>query len=117
MADIAEIVLCPRCRGEMNWEGNDLSCDCGWRLELSNGFFKMKDEIDGEASYAEFYTEEYYNSDLYDYTGYRLNRILSFARAEEVEGSSIWDAGQESSRLGVQNEAPRYMGSMYRRMR
>lgn len=99
MADIAEIVLCPRCRGAMKWVGNDLLCDCGWRLELSDGFFKMKDEINRETGYAEFYTEQYYNSDLYDYTGYRLNRILSLARAGE--GRRILDLGCGPGEIAV----------------
>ncbi len=80
MADLAEIVLCPRCNGEMSRVEMDLCCDCGYRLIFSEGFFGTKDGVERTNSYVEFYTEEYYKSSLYDYTSYRLDKIVALAR-------------------------------------
>ena len=79
MSDIAKITCCPQCGSNMRFEGNDLVCDCGYVLEFDENFFKISG---GEeySSCAKYYTREYYISSDYDYTSYRIGRIIGFAR-------------------------------------
>jgi len=99
MLDLAEIVRCPHCGGEMSWAGDDLCCDCGYCLEFCDNFFNVKDKIDKTGGYAEFYTKKYYKSSLYDYTGYRLDRIIGFAMSGE--GRRILDLGCGPGEIAV----------------
>lgn len=68
----------------------DLVCDCGFQLVFRDGFFNSNDSID-KKGYAENYTKDYYTSELYDYTSYRLDRIVSLARPGA--GRRILDIG------------------------
>lgn len=74
----------------MRWSGNDLSCNCGYYFMWSNNFFSIKNRPDGD-NYDKFYTKEYFQSSLYDYTGFRINKIVNLARPKK--GSTILDLG------------------------
>lgn len=77
----------------MRWSGKDLFCNCGYYFTCINNYFGIKNNLDGDNNnnYAKFYTKEYYQSSLYDYTSFRLNRIVSLAKPKV--GSMILDLG------------------------
>ena len=75
----------------MNWVDDDLVCACSCRLKFYNGIFRIDNENVDKCKYADYYKEEYYKSSLYDYTSYRLERIVALARP--VEGKRILDLG------------------------
>lgn len=75
----------------MRWSGKNLSCSCGYCYVWANNFFNVIGRLDGENHYAKFYTKEYYQSALYDYTSFRLNMIVNLARPKK--GSMILDLG------------------------
>lgn len=79
MSDISKITCCPQCGSNMRLEGKDLVCDCGYVLEFSENFFKISGREECP-SCAKYYTREYYESSDYDYTSYRIGRIIGFAR-------------------------------------
>ena len=68
-----------------------MRCECGYCLEFSEGFFKIRRDDDRERSYAKLYTNQYYISPLYDDTDYRVNRIISLAGPQT--GCRILDLG------------------------
>lgn len=74
----------------MRLSGKDLFCSCGYYFIWSNNFFSIKNGLEGN-NYAKFYTKEYYQSSLYDYTSFRLNRMVDLARPKL--GSKILDLG------------------------
>lgn len=90
MADIRDVTSCPRCRADMGWMGDDLVCDCGYVLEFDENFFKISGREEG-SGVAKYYTREYYQSSEYDYTSYRIGKIIGFARP--AEGRRILDLG------------------------
>ena len=91
----------------MRWSGKDLFCNCGYYFIWYNNFFNIKDKLEGDNNdnnketnnYAKFYTKEYYQSSLYDYTSFRLNRIVSLARPKM--GSTILDLGCGPGEIAV----------------
>lgn len=76
----------------MEQRGKDLACRCGYLLEFSDGcFLDVKDGRKKGSDLIEHYTEEYYDSSLYDFTDYRIGKILSLA--EPRAGRRILDLG------------------------
>lgn len=90
MPDIAKVTCCPQCGGDMRMMGDDLVCGCGYVLEFDEGFFKISGREE-RSGYAKYYTREYYESSEYDYTCYRMGRIIGFARP--AKGRRILDLG------------------------
>jgi ubiquinone/menaquinone biosynthesis C-methylase UbiE len=89
MDEVSQIVRCPQCGGEMASNGQDICCDCGYSFEFKDGFFRKANCAD--AGYARFYTRDYFNSTLYDYSKYRLCRLLGLALPDK--GMRILDLG------------------------
>lgn len=86
-----DILSCPNCNGEMSWLGNDIFCGCGYYLQWSDKFFIIKNKPHKKDNYAEFYTKSYFQSSLYDYTSYRLGKIVGLSTPHP--GSRILDLG------------------------
>lgn len=78
MSELSQIVCCPRCQGDMTARGKDICCSCGYSLRYKDGFFSIGNGADTD--YARFYTKDYFNSSLYDYSSYRLARILGLVQ-------------------------------------
>jgi ubiquinone/menaquinone biosynthesis C-methylase UbiE len=87
----AALLSCPLCHKDMKSFGVEMRCECGYCLEFSEGYFKIRNDNYREKSYAELYTESYYTSSLYDDTDYRVNRIISLAGPQT--GRRILDVG------------------------
>lgn len=75
----------------MRWSGKDLVCSCGYYFTWHNKFFSIRNKLANDDNYAKFYTKEYFQSSLYDYTSFRLNRIVDLARPKV--GGKILDLG------------------------
>jgi cyclopropane fatty-acyl-phospholipid synthase-like methyltransferase len=92
MFDPSEILCCPNCGGEMKWSEMNLFCSCGYGFIWSDNFFSINNSLSKyNNNYTKFYTKEYYQSSLYDYTSFRLNRIMNLAKPKI--GSRILDLG------------------------
>lgn len=89
MDEVSQIARCPQCGGEMASDGQDICCGCGYSFEFKDGFFRRANCED--AGYARFYTRDYFNTALYDYTRYRLCRLLRLALPDK--GMRVLDLG------------------------
>lgn len=89
MNELLQIVCCPLCRRDMTANGLDMCCECGYSFKYTDGFFSIKNGLN--TNYARFYTRDYFKSALYDYSSYRMSRILGLAQA--ARNKRILDLG------------------------
>ena len=94
-----DIVRCTKCGGNMKALGSDLVCNCGFSLKLDNNFYRIDGEQVEKDSYADHYTEDYYKCPFYDYTSYRLEKIVALARPGV--GKRILDLGCGPGEIAV----------------
>ena len=76
---LSDILSCPRCRGKMSPGGRGFQCGCGFELDDCGGFYGLHDSKVDKGDYTDYYTEGYFGSSLYDYSGYRLSRLVGLA--------------------------------------
>lgn len=88
---MSDLVRCAKCGGSMGAAGRDLVCNCGFSLKFINNIHVFSGEQVKKDSYAEHYTEDYYKCPCYDYTSYRLEKIVALARPNV--GKRILDLG------------------------
>jgi len=94
-----ELVRCPRCGERMSAFAEDLVCDCGFIFKYNNDFFNIDDgRIEKDLS-ADLYTDEYYKCPFYDYTSYRLEKIVALAKPGF--GKRILDLGCGPGEIAV----------------
>jgi len=91
MSSLSDILSCPRCGGGMGKNGSGFLCRCGFELEDCGGFYGLQDSKVDKGEYADFYTEGYFGSSLYDYSGYRLSRLVGLAGPKV--GQRVLDMG------------------------
>jgi 2-polyprenyl-3-methyl-5-hydroxy-6-metoxy-1,4-benzoquinol methylase len=94
-----ELVRCPECGGSMSAIGNDLVCDCGFNFKYYDNFYNINTRHVEKDKYAGLYTEEYYKCPFYDYTSYRLEKIVALARPGA--GRRILDLGCGPGEIAV----------------
>ncbi|HWQ19350.1 MAG TPA: class I SAM-dependent methyltransferase [Methanotrichaceae archaeon] len=91
MSRLSEILSCPRCGRSMSQKGSGFRCGCGFELEDCSGFYGLQDSKVDKGEYADYYTEGYFGSSLYDYSGYRLSRLVGLAGPRP--GKRVLDLG------------------------
>jgi 2-polyprenyl-3-methyl-5-hydroxy-6-metoxy-1,4-benzoquinol methylase len=78
--NMLELVRCTKCGGKMSRRERDLICNCGHAFKFNNYVYNINfDEVD-KGQYSDLYTEDYYNCPFYDYSSYRLERIVALAK-------------------------------------
>jgi len=75
-----DLIRCPKCGGSLKAEGEDLVCACGLGFKFHNNVYNINNAQVEKSMYADLYTEEYYKCPFYDYTSYRLEKIVALAR-------------------------------------
>jgi ubiquinone/menaquinone biosynthesis C-methylase UbiE len=94
-----EWICCPVCRTKMVGRGSGLECQCGYSLQDDGGFFGIGGPSQDKGEYFHLYTEEYYRCPQYDYTSYRLDKIVALARPSK--GRDILDLGCGPGEIAV----------------
>ncbi|MCJ7445290.1 MAG: class I SAM-dependent methyltransferase [Methanotrichaceae archaeon] len=78
--DTTELVSCPECNGKMLKEGDKLICHCGYQFKFNQNIFLIENKDVDKSKFANLYNENYYKCPQYDYTSYRLEKIVALAR-------------------------------------
>ncbi len=94
-----DIVRCTKCGQSMSAVGNDLVCDCGSGFKFDNDVYNIDAERIEKSKIAHLYTREYYECPCYDYTGYRLEKIVALVRP--LPGRRILDLGCGPGEIAV----------------
>ena len=98
MLDILKVLTCPVCHGDLRSSDEELRCSCGYYFRHADNFYSMP-QNGQEDKYASFYTDTYFTSSLYDYTSYRIDKILSFSRPRK--GHRVLDVGCGPGEIAV----------------
>jgi 2-polyprenyl-3-methyl-5-hydroxy-6-metoxy-1,4-benzoquinol methylase len=94
-----DLIRCTKCGGNLRTEGGDLACACGLEFKFHNNVYYINGERIEKGKYADLYTEEYYECPFYDYTSYRLEKIVALARPGP--GKRILDLGCGPGEIAV----------------
>jgi len=98
MLDILQVLSCPVCGGDLWLSEEKLCCSCGYYFKHTDNFYSMP-STGRDDKYASFYTSAYFKSSLYDYTSYRIDKILSFSMTKM--GCRVLDVGCGPGEIAV----------------
>ena len=100
--------LLSRLQNEDGGQRFGLECQCGYSLQDDGGFFGIGGPSQDKGEYSHLYTEEYYRCPQYDYTSYRLDKIVALARPSK--GRDILDLGCGPGEIAVRCAQQRGQG-------